>query len=498
MSDKTNEDRINNAEIGRIASPGSERVILATIFKDFDKIIKVLDIVQASDFISQYNANIYRIMLELFTSHKTNKLDKYIIAETAKEKGLKIFPTEDKTGEYIDTLMDMVVESENIRQAAARVKKAAVKREFYKKAREVQHELLLENDESLSEIVSRVQNAFFSEIKSLADDNKVGLLTEGVYELAKSRADNPQSLMGISTGFNRFDKIMGGGIRRGSLDIIIGRAKSGKSCFLLQVAYNMAIKDKSAKVLYLDTEQDAEQQKFRLLSQAANVPIYDIETGKWRATKESVDAINLACKKIDNSFLYYTKVVGKSPEEICNIIRQWTLKELKYDKSGKVENAVVILDYIKIMSKVSMKNINEWQYLGLMTSQFKDLAEDLDISMISAAQANRGAIGISAGAIDASLIAASDRLSWYATSCSILAPKLFEEIEEDGFQFGNIKLVVLLSRFGPGQDYNDYLNYEFSRKTSLKFKELESNIERLSGLKNVIEKNKKRGNAESD
>ena len=100
--------------------------------------------------------------------------------------------------------------------------------------------------------------------------------------------------------------------------------------------------------------------------------------------------------------------------------------------------------------------------------------------MISAAQANRSAIGIGAGQIDASLIAASDRISWYASSCSILSAKLYEEIQEEGPNNGNVKLITILSRHAEGSQMNDWLNYRFDRKNTLRFEELGSNAERLA------------------
>ena len=312
----------------------------------------------------------------------------------------------------------------------------------------------------------------------MSTDN-VEPLSIGSYELINNRADNPKPLMGISTGFDRFDRIIGYGLRPGALNMIIGRAKAGKSCFLLQIANNVVVKSK-CKVLYLDTEQNREEQQFRAIAQLTGVPIYELESGRWRCDKKYVDAIESNKKLINNPLLYYVKVTGMTPSEIINIIRRWALKELKYYHTGVPEPALVILDYIKVMSRLTMKDMTEWQALGLMVTEYKDLAESLGISMISAAQANRSAIGIGAGQIDASLIAASDRISWYASSCSILSAKLYEEIQEEGPNNGNVKLITILSRHAEGSQMNDWLNYRFDRKNTLRFEELGSNAERLA------------------
>jgi replicative DNA helicase len=478
-------EKLLDIEESRISSPGSERIVLASIFKNFDSITDSIDLLQPIDFSSRYNSNIYAIAYDCFVNKKTAKLDKFLVIEAANEKGLKIAPENDKKFEYLDAIIDMRVDSKNIREAVIRVKKKAIQREIFRKAREVQGELLLDKEETIEQIVGKVQNIFFGEIKSLIGDSGVSKLTEGAIDLLNERANNPVPLMGISTGFPRYDALVGHGLRRGSLNVIVGRAKSGKSCFLLQIATYIALR-LGIKVLYLDTEQNKEEQQFRMIAQYTGIPIYELESGKWRASKKYVDTITNIRGKFNEAQLYYEKITAKTPAEICNIIRRWALKELRYDSTGKIENALVILDYIKIMSKISMKDINEWQMLGLIVTDYKDLAESLDISILTAAQANRAAIGKKAIQQDASLIAASDRISWFASSCTIISPKIYEEVLEDGIQNGNTKLVTVISRFSEGSQLNDWINYDFQRQGSLRFTELNSNAERLCELQSAI------------
>ncbi|MBS4535024.1 DNA repair protein RadA [Clostridium sp. D2Q-14] len=64
-----------------------------------------------------------------------------------------------------------------------------------------------------------------------------------------------------STKINELDRVLGGGIVKGSLILVGGDPGIGKSTLLIQVANNLSIKDK--KVLYISGEESAKQIKIR-------------------------------------------------------------------------------------------------------------------------------------------------------------------------------------------------------------------------------------------
>lgn len=65
----------------------------------------------------------------------------------------------------------------------------------------------------------------------------------------------------LSTGLNELDRVLGGGLVRGSLTLISGDPGIGKSTLLLQSASNIATK--YGKVLYVSGEESEEQIKIR-------------------------------------------------------------------------------------------------------------------------------------------------------------------------------------------------------------------------------------------
>ena len=79
----------------------------------------------------------------------------------------------------------------------------------------------------------------------------------------------PESILNIKSGeFNRYDtgigelnRVLGGGLVKGSLTLISGAPGIGKSTILLQTANNIATK--IGKVLYVSGEESGEQIKIR-------------------------------------------------------------------------------------------------------------------------------------------------------------------------------------------------------------------------------------------
>ena len=65
----------------------------------------------------------------------------------------------------------------------------------------------------------------------------------------------------VTTGINEFDRVLGGGIVKGSLILLAGDPGIGKSTILLQTSGQLCAKDK--KVLYITAEESATQIKLR-------------------------------------------------------------------------------------------------------------------------------------------------------------------------------------------------------------------------------------------
>lgn len=72
-----------------------------------------------------------------------------------------------------------------------------------------------------------------------------------------------EKLTRLATGFSEFDSILGGGIVKGSLNLLAGEPGVGKSTLLLQLVQNLLQQSQNIKILYLSGEESPEQIKIR-------------------------------------------------------------------------------------------------------------------------------------------------------------------------------------------------------------------------------------------
>ena len=103
--------------------------------------------------------------------------------------------------------------------------------------------------------------------------------------------------------------------------------------------------------------------------------------------------------------------------------------------------------------------VREFQMLGMMMTALQNFGTRYAVPILAFTQLNRDGIDNETSAV----VSGSDRLTWFCTSFSILKHKSEEEIAEDGPELGNRKMVTVLSRYGPGHDFGEYVNAQMNK-----------------------------------
>lgn len=276
-------------------------------------------------------------------------------------------------------------------------------------------------DEYLHEVESKFRDISIN-YQVAQDVEKLG---DGVGERLKARLLNPQSVIGLKTGWKAFD-LASMGLIDGELTIVGARSKVGKSTVLLNWCKKISIDD-GIPVLYIDTEMYKEEQEDKLLSMISGIPHDEIRNGMFGkntvngTAKEKIALVQEASKKLQAGKLHHVYLPNFTLEKVVALARKY-----------QIEHGIkmVVFDYIKLPSSNASLGDKEYQALGYLTSGLKDLAGMLQIPVISAVQLNRNAVGKED--ITEADIAGSDRILFLANRVCMLRRSTEEEYAYQG------------------------------------------------------------------
>tara|TARA_B100001094_G_scaffold264045_1_gene265876 strand:- start:2608 stop:4092 length:1485 start_codon:yes stop_codon:yes gene_type:complete len=442
-------------DMEKLLDIGSERALLASLLQyGIDAQVIVSDIISVDSFGNLNNKALYRCIEHVISNDQHP--DIVTIMSAAEHLKLSERLKTEQELQYIKSLYDFPVTPENTLGFAVQMKKFEFARKIQKLTNKIHKDVgAVNGSESIDEVINILEEPvtdFLREDDGGENPEKIG---EGIEDYVKFLEENKCDIIGVPTGFTRYDEAIGGGLRRKCVDLVSARPKVGKSVFADNVALNVA--SQGIKVLVLDTEMSKEDHLNRLIANISGVPINEVATGKFTEDDTKHNKVNEAVAKLEDIPYSYISVAGKPFENILNLIRRWVAQEVKTDESNKTNDCVIIYDYLKLMSSSSItNNIQEYQALGFQITSLHNLCVKLDIPCLSFVQLNRD--GITKESTDA--VSGSDRLIWLCTSFSIFKSKSAEEVAEDGPNAGNRKLVPIVSRHGAGMDDGDYINMQ--------------------------------------
>jgi hypothetical protein len=320
----------------------------------------------------------------------------------------------------------------------------------------------LTGDESIDNVLSMSEAPIFELSSQLHNGREEApeLLGEDSDEILEDLINNPVEMLGIPTPWPAYNTAIGGGLRTG-VTLIAARPKQGKTTLAKECGLHVAGK-LGIPVLMLDTEMKKNDQLYRSWAGLSRVPIGEIETGQFGQSREKLEKVKKAKEYIKKIPYYHKRIGGKDFDEVLSIARRWIYQHVGFDESGKTKPHLIIYDYFKLMNSDVLDKMKEYEALGYQISKFHDFCNDYDSPVFSFVQVNRD--GITKDTSD--IISQSDRLLWLCISASAWKAKSPEEIAEDGVDNGNMKFIILESRFGGGLEFGDYINMNMQGEIS--------------------------------
>lgn len=433
----------------------AERAILSGICRyGSSALFDVADIIEENTFTIESNMSIYSCLKHIMEKDDSAEVDVPLILSTAKEIGLDGFFNNQEIS-HLSSIMKFPVLLKNVRPFAAKARKLQIARMMYDQLELTKEKYLeLKGDEPISNILGIAEESIFEFTSVLADNDEAPIKIFGdVEDYLEELSESPLDQIGISTGYPRYDFAIGGGLRRGTVNVIGARPKTGKTLLADNMGVHMA--RSGVPVLNLDTEMRKEDHQNRLMAMLTGVNISDIETGKFSEDPASKKKIFDAAQEIKDIPYYFKSIGGAAFEDQISIMRRWIAKTVGLNDKGKANDCVIIYDYLKLMDSAEIKSdMKEFQVLGFMMTALHNFALRYEVPILSFVQLNRD--GISKETTDTA--SGSDRIIWLCSNFSIYKNKSDEEIAKDGPENGNRKLVPVIARHGEGLQDRDYIN----------------------------------------
>lgn len=308
----------------------------------------------------------------------------------------------------------------------------------------------LNNEISEDEIYSISENSFVDLVQNNEKNQKA--FGDKVSDLIDEYAANPTQSIGLPLPWPDVNKSIGNGMRSG-VTLIGARSGVGKTSIGIMSAVHMA--RQGIPTLILDTEMTYQDIGPRFLANMSDIPISEIETGKFAKDDFKNMLVRNSQEEIRKLPITHKEVAGKAFSEILSSIRRWLYTTVGFDEQGNANQCYVIYDYFKLMSAQDISNnVNESQAMGFQISSLTDFCKKYNVPCLSFVQLNRTGIEKE----DTSTIFGSDKLLHLCNSFSIFKHKTKDEIIADGFENGNRKWCTLKSRYGGEHSPFEYVS----------------------------------------
>lgn len=316
--------------------------------------------------------------------HKLRADNKNVDAITVAES-LKLHSQLEFVGgvDYLHNLVESTISSTNIQSYAEIIRERFILRELISVSNTIADTAFAPQGRNIDQILDESEQKIFN-IKDLNSSNKQfsqfkDLLDEVIAKMLEaSQREDKDGITGVATHYSELDKYTSG-LQRGELIIIAGRPGMGKTSFALNIAENIAIKNKMPVAVF-SLEMPAVQLVQRMLSSCARVDQSVMKRGDL--THDDMEKIYIAMNELKTAPIHIAETSG------INVIDLRARARRLSDRVGSL--GLIVIDYVQIMSGMSSgPGSNRAQEIAEISRSLKTLAIELDVPIILLSQLNR-------------------------------------------------------------------------------------------------------------
>ena len=350
----------------------AEEAILGSVLINGSVISELSAFLKADDFFILKHSLIWECLLAMF--ERGQSIDYLTLIQELQSRG----QLEDVGGPaFITRIIRSTPTYMHAETYGHLVEAAAVRRRLISAASEIAQAAQDETSD-LTQIIARAESTLFgvTERQGQRELLPIQAALSDYYERIEYHYDHRDEPIGLPTGFNDLDELLAG-VQPSDLIIVAARPGVGKTSFLLSMALNAA-RLGNARVGIFSLEMSSEQLVQRLISSDTGINAQKLRSGnlddsEWDRFTQAV--VNLAELPI-----FLDDSPGLSPMALRAKCRRLS-REHGLD--------LVIVDYLQLMESGQGRSDNRVQEVGYISRHLKELARELNVPLISAAQLSR-------------------------------------------------------------------------------------------------------------
>ena len=233
-------------------------------------------------------------------------------------------------------------------------------------------------DRKVTDVVDEAERV----ILEIRDEiSQKGMLSiQDLVQIALTRLEqmynNKTSLVGLSSGFQDFDRLTSG-LQPGELVIIAARPSMGKTAFTLNIASHVAMRTQTP-VAFFSLEMGAEQLVHRLIGAEARLDLSNLRRGMVQ--RNEFAQLVAAAGQLGESPLYIDETPALSISDMRNKCRRMALRH---------DVKLIIVDYLQLMTGPTNYD-NKATEVAEISKGLKSIARELKVPVIALSQLNRG------------------------------------------------------------------------------------------------------------
>lgn len=256
------------------------------------------------------------------------------------------------------------------------VERTALRRRMLEAA-DVIRQLAMDEERNIDDVINEAESTVFNLGERQVQREFVPMwqALSDYYDRIERLRQMQQVAMGVPSGFRDLDSLLGG-FQRSDLIVFAGRPGMGKTSFLLTAAMNAA--RLGARIAIFTMEMGVEQMIQRMVAMETGISVHNLRLGN--ISPREMSRFVAVVGRISEFQIFIDDTPAMSPMEMRTKCRR-LVHEHGLD--------MVMVDYMQLMNAGGEYRNNRVQEITYISRTLKELARELNVPLISAAQLSR-------------------------------------------------------------------------------------------------------------